>query len=123
MKRIDKILGLGFLLTLITLSCKKVVEIRPNIIDLGIKSKSTTIKSVKQVNNVVTAEFATTAGSKYSVRIVPFNSDEPVKKEGFTANDSTTVKTYDLSNLKRMNYDLIFIDISGKEIKYPIIIN
>jgi hypothetical protein len=70
----------------------------------------------------VTAEFETTPGSKYSVQIVPFGSEEPVKKDGFTAENVLTKKVYDLSSLKRMDYDLIFIDISGKEVKYPLII-
>ena len=74
------------------------------------------------MGNTVTAEFETTVGSKYSVQIVPFGSDEPAKKEGFTATDITTKKVYDLSTLAKKDYDLIFIDISGNETKYPLII-
>jgi hypothetical protein len=70
----------------------------------------------------VTAEFETTVGAKYSVQIVPFGSDEPARKEGFTASDVVTKKVYDLSGLAKKDYDLIFIDISGKETKYPLII-
>ena len=103
-------------------ACTKVATPPTPTIDLGVVSQSTSIKSISQSGNVVTAEFATTIGSKYSVQIVPFGSDEPVKKDGFTANDITTKKVYDLSSLKRMDYDLIFIDISGKEIKYPLVI-
>ena len=94
----------------------------PAPIDLGVKSTSTSIKSIYQVGNTVTAEFETTVGAKYSVQIIPFGSDEPIKKDGFTAMDITTKKVYDLSMLAKKDYDLIFIDISGKEIKYPIII-
>ena len=94
----------------------------PTAIDLGVQSQSTSIKSITQSSNVVTAEFETTPGAKYSVQIVPFGSDEPAKKDGFTADNMVTKKVYDLSSLKRMDYDLIFIDISGKEIKYPLII-
>ena len=46
----------------------------------------------------------------------------PVKVDGFTAVDTVTTKTYDLSSYAKKHYDLIFIDISGKEVKYPIII-
>lgn len=103
-------------------ACRK-VEVQPTpVIDLGVQSQSTGIKSIIQSGNVVTAEFETTVGAKYSVQIVPFGSDEPAKKEGFTADNTVTKKVYDLSSLKRMNYDLIFIDISGKEIKYPLTI-
>jgi len=115
-------------LTLITVmflaACTKVdtVPVVKNNIDLGVTSVSTSIKNIKQSGNIVTADFSTTVGAKYSVQIVPFGSDVPVKKEGFTAMDTVTTKTYDLSTLLKSDYDLIFIDISGKEIKYPIVI-
>jgi hypothetical protein len=111
-------------LTLISLiaGCTKVDLPEPATIDLGVKSTSTAIKSINQTNNIVTAVFETTTGSKYSVQIVPFGSEQPIKKEGFTANEMTTQKTYDLSGLPKKDYDLIFIDIDGKEIKYPIVI-
>lgn len=102
--------------------CTKVDLPQPAPIDLGVKSTSTSIKSINQSGNIVTAVFETTVGAKYSVQIVPFGSEEPIKKEGFTANDLTTQKTYDLSSLPKKDYDLIFIDIDGKEVKYPIII-
>jgi hypothetical protein len=122
MKKIDKLLGLGFLTTLLILSCKKIDLPMPQVIDLGVKSTSTSIKSITQTGNVVTAEFATTPGSKYSVQIIPFGKDESVKTEGFTAADTTTKKVYDLNSLPKKDYDLLFIDIQGKETKYPIII-
>jgi len=122
MKRIDKILGLGFLVTLLAVSCTKVDLPRPQIIDLGNQSTSTAIKSIAQKGNIVTAEFETTVGSKYSVQIIPFGSETPSKKEGFTATEGITKKVYDLSGLSKKDYDLVFIDISGKEVKYPIVI-
>jgi hypothetical protein len=94
----------------------------PIVIDLGNKSTSTAIKSISQTGNIVTAEFETTIGSKYSVQIIPFGSDVPSKKEGFTATEAITKKVYDLSELSKKDYDLIFIDISGKEVKYPLVI-
>jgi hypothetical protein len=71
---------------------------------------------------MVTVVFETTVGSKYSVQITPFGSETPVKKEGFTATESTTQKVYDLSNLPKKDYDLTFMDIYGKEVKHPIVI-
>jgi hypothetical protein len=122
MKRIDRILGLGFLVALLALSCKKAVLQQPQIIDLGTTSTSTAIKSIAQTGNIVTAEFETTIGAKYSVQIIPFGSETPSKKEGFTATETVTKKVYDLSELSKKDYDLVFIDISGKEVKYPIVI-
>jgi hypothetical protein len=122
MKRIDRILGLGFLVALLALSCKKAVLQQPQFIDLGTTSTSTAIKSIAQTGNIVTAEFETTIGAKYSVQIIPFGSEIPSKKEGFTATETVTKKVYDLSELSKKDYDLVFIDISGKEVKYPIVI-
>lgn len=104
-------------------ACTKIAPTpQPTTIDLGIQSQNTGIKSIVQVNNTVTAVFETTAGAKYSVQIIPFGSDQPSKKEGFTANEAMTTKVFDLSNLAKKDYDLIFIDVSGKEVKHPIII-
>lgn len=103
-------------------ACTKIDLPAPQVIDLGVVSQSTSIKSIAQSGNIVTAEFETTPEAKYSVQIVPFGSDEPVKKDGFTASSIVTKKVYDLSSLKKMDYDLILIDISGKEIKYPLVI-
>ena len=123
MRKIDKVLGLGFLVTLLALSCRKVdVPVMMNTIDLGKASTATSIKSIGQAGNVITAEFVTTPGAKYSVQVIPFGIDEAVKTEGFTATDTLTKKVYDLSALPKKDYDLIFIDIAGKEVKYPIII-
>ena len=44
-----------------------------------------------------------------------------IEKEVFVTDDATT-KTYDLSGLVRSDYDLIFIDVDGKEVKYPLVI-
>ena len=123
MRKIDKVLGLGFLVTLLALSCRKVdVPVMMNTIDLGKASTATSIKSIGQAGNVVTAEFVTTPGAKYSVQVIPFGKDESVRTEGFTAIDTLTKKVYDLSALPKKDYDLIFIDIAGKEVKHPIII-
>jgi hypothetical protein len=111
------------LLTVIFLTaCTKVVQPPFPVIDLGVKAQSTAIKSISQAGNIITGEFETTIGSKYSVQIIPFGSSQPVKKEGFTATETTTRRVYNLSDLAKKDYDLIFIDISGKEVKYPIII-
>lgn len=91
-------------------------------IDLGQLSTSTSIKSVNITNNIVQIGFNTTIGAKYSVQIIPFGSEEPIKKEGFTALNETTDKVYDLSKEKKGYYDLLFIDISGNEVKYPIVV-
>jgi hypothetical protein len=124
MKETNKILSLYLLLILIFVvySCTKIELEEPTPINLGVQSTSTSIKSITQSGNIVTAEFATTVGAKYSVLIVPFGKEDPVKKEGFTATEEVTKKVFDLKQLAKQDYDLIFIDINGKEVKHPIII-
>ncbi len=124
MKETNKILGiyLLFILIFVIYSCTKIELEEPTPINLGVQSTSTNIKSITQSGNVVTAEFATTVGAKYSVLIIPFGKEEPVKKEGFTATEEITKKVFDLKQLAKQDYDLIFIDINGKEVKHPIII-
>lgn len=91
-------------------------------INLGVKSTSTAINSIKQTENTVTAVLETTPGSKYSIQIIPFGSEIPAKKEGFTATELLTTKYLNLSELPKRGYDFIFIDIDGKEVKYPLTI-
>lgn len=124
MKETNKILGiyLLFILIFVIYSCTKIELEEPTPINLGVQSTSTSIKSITQSGNIITAEFATTVGAKYSVLIVPFGKEEPVKKEGFTATEEVTKKVFDLKQLAKQDYDLIFIDINGKEVKHPIII-
>lgn len=118
-------MGLIVLLALILyimVGCTKIEMQPPTVIDLGIKPMSTAIKQISESNNVVTVKFQTTPGAKYSVRIVPFGSDEPAVKDGFTASDSVTNKLYNLKDLPKRNYDFLFMDIAGNEVKYPITI-
>ena len=110
------------IIVLVIGSCRKSDIVPMPKIDLGTKSTSTGIKTITQTGNIVVAQFETTVGAKYSVQIIPFGSEEPVKKEGFTANDDITTKTYDLSTLPKKDYDLLFIDVEGKEVKYPLTI-
>lgn len=124
MKETNKLLAIYFILVaaFLVYACTKIDIPAPEPINLGVKSEATAIKSIVQSGNIVTAEFETTVGAKYSIQVVPFGKEEPVKKEGFTATETITKKVYDLSSLTKQDYDLIFIDINGKEVKHPIII-
>jgi hypothetical protein len=102
-------------------ACTKIAPTPQQTINLGVQAQATGIKSIVQINNTVTAVFETTPGAKYSVQVIPFGSEKPSFKEGFTASDATTQKIYNLSTLTKSDYDLIFIDISGKEAN-PIVI-
>lgn len=111
------------LVTLVLLAgCTKIDIPQPQVIDLGKESTTTAIKKASLINNTLDIAFSTTESAKYSVQIIPFGKDEPVFKDGFTAVDTVTTKKYDLSKLAKMDYDLIFIDVKGKEQKLPLII-
>jgi len=124
MKETNKLLAiyLLFIGIFVVYSCTKVELPEPEPINLGVQSTSTSIKSITQSGNIITAEFSTTVGAKYSVLIIPFGKEEPVKKEGFTATEEITKKVINLTSLPKQDYDLIFIDINGKEVKHPIVI-
>ena len=112
------------ILLLLIVGCTKVdiQPVQPEVIDLGNNPISTSISRISRSENTIFVEFNVTPGAKYSVQFVPFNSDEPVKIEGFTASSASIIKTYDLSSLKKMDYNLIFIDVKGNEVKYPILV-
>jgi hypothetical protein len=113
-------------LLLLSVGCTK-IDIQPinpaKVLDLGNNPMSTSINKVTQNENILSVEFNVTPGAKYSVQFVPFNSDEPVKIEGFTASTGIVTKIYDLSSFKKMDYNLIFIDVLGNQVKMPIIVN
>ena len=113
------------ILLLLIVGCTKVdiQPVQPEVIDLGNNPISTSISRISRSENTIFVEFNVTPGAKYSVQFIPFNSDEPSKIEGFTADNEIVTKTYDLSSLKRMDYNMIFIDVKGNETKYPVQVN
>ena len=122
MKETNKLLAAYLIIVImfVVYSCTKVDIPTPQVIDLGKVSSTTLIKSVSKSGNIVTVDYQVTVGSKYSVQIIPFGSEEPAIKQGFTADAEVVTKAYDLSSLKKMDYDLVLTDIKGVEIKYPI---
>lgn len=124
MKELRVLLAVYLLMIVLIIACTKVaITPEPKVaIDLGKVSSNTAIKSIQQVGNTVTAEFATTPGAKYSVQIIAFGATSPAKAEGFTATDSITKKVYKLDTLAKKNYDLHLLDVAGADIKYPITI-
>ena len=104
-------------------ACTKVVQPPLPAIDLGQKATSTSIKKVTPIvsNGNVTVELGVTQGAKYSLQVTNL-LDEELKTFGFTADDTIYIKSLDLTSLKNGDYNLVLIDISGKETKTNIII-
>lgn len=113
-----KLLLIGFVLLA---SCRK-IDITPTI-DLGKVSISTTISRVspRVSDGKVLVEMKVTEGAKYSLQVTDL-LDNTLKTFGFTADKDIYSKALDLSDLKNGDYNLVLIDISGKEIKTNIII-
>jgi len=113
------------LITMVVLlsACTKIVQPPTPAIDLGQKATTTSIKKVTPVvsSGNVTVELGVTQGAKYSLQITDL-LDEEVKTFGFTADDTIYIKKLDLTDLKNGDYNLVLIDIAGKEVKTNIII-
>jgi hypothetical protein len=110
------------LLTLITLAgCTKIDVPMP--INLGKVSTSTAINKVTPIvsNGNITVEMNVTPEAKYSLQVTDLLDNE-IKTFGFTADKDIYTKQLDLTSLKNGDYNLVLIDIAGKETKTNIII-
>lgn len=78
MRKIDKLLGLGFLVTLLALSCRKVDLPAPMMQELTPELKMTSLSGIKLQSSFVTSEVAMNVKSEVS--------------------QTVTVKIYDIAN-------------------------
>jgi hypothetical protein len=121
-----RVLLLGYLLiitVLLVFSCNKVATPPPFVVDLGKQAQSTAITKVTPVlsNGNVTVTMRVTRGAKYSLQVTDLLENE-LKTFGFTADDTIYMRKLDLTSLKNGDYNLILIDIAGKESKQNLII-
>jgi len=103
-------------------SCED-IQVIDTPINLGATAIGTDITSIVTANKSTTIVAKTTEGAKYSIQIQSFGKTEPLKTIGFTATSNATIKTINLSELPAGMYDLHLIDISGTNIKKPLILN
>jgi len=105
------------------LACTKVVQPPTPTIDLGKIPAATSIKKVTPIvsNGNITVELGVTQGAKYSLQVTDL-LDEEIKTFGFTADDTIYIRKLDLTSLKNGDYNLVLIDIAGKEVRSNIII-
>jgi hypothetical protein len=110
------------LITLVLLvGCRKVDFPLP--IDLGVQAKSTSITKVHPIisNGQIIVDMNVTSGAKYSLQVTDL-LDNKIKTFGFTADNDIYTRKLDLTDLKNGDYNLVLIDIAGKEIRTNIII-
>jgi hypothetical protein len=91
-------------------------------VNLGVAPSKTKILSVTSTGGSVTAMFAVTTGSKYSVQVYEFGKTEPTKTLPLTAQEEIVTKVYDFTDLPDGIYDLTLTDVAGVSIKKPLII-
>ena len=112
-----------FLLIFISVGCTK-IPILPPKVELGAIPTSSVINKVSPIvsdgsNGVV--DMTLTTDAKYSLLVTNLLGHE-LKVVGFTAESSKVTKRLDLSDLKNGDYNLILIDIQGRESKTNVVI-
>ena len=101
--------------------CRKIDFPAP--INLGVQSQSTAITKVHPIisNGQITVDMNVTSGAKYSLQVTDLLDNE-IKTFGFTADSDIYTRKLDLTTLKNGDYNLVLIDIAGKETRTNIII-
>ncbi len=118
-----KIIFIIFAVVLTIDSCRKSDYIPAPKIELGTKSTTMNFISSPLLNNTnsYTFQVSVTPGSKYSFQINDINGNV-VKSQGLVADETIESITINVDKIKSGIYDLIFMDIEGNELKYPIIV-
>lgn len=115
-----KALFIMLVIGLLIPSCRKESSLNIKPIDFGKTSYDLRFitNSVNNNNNAVIT-LGVTPGSKYSVQITDITG-ESVASKGLIADEMVEIVTIDTKDLKNGVYDVVVIDINGKEIKQPI---
>lgn len=87
---------------------------------LGLKPENNTLIGYSIVGRTAYVRAKTTIGAKYSLQLSKINDSEPLKAQGFTANDAESNLVVNFDNTKSGIYDLILIDTEGNVSKLPI---
>lgn len=121
MKELRVLLGVYLLSLLVLLACRKVVDVPVPVIDLGKKSTAFAFKSIPYVENgTVVFKMQATVGAKYSIQVIDIRGDVKVK-QGLLASSELELIKLPLDKVNIGAYDLVVLDITGAEIKLPII--
>jgi hypothetical protein len=110
------------LIALVLLAGCRKLNVVP-LVDLGTQSQSTAITKVHPIisNGQITVDMNITSGAKYSLQVTDL-LDNKIKTFGFTADSDIYTRKLDLTDLKNGDYNLVLIDIAGKETRTNIII-
>ena len=111
------------LIALVLLAGCTKIDVTPTI-NLGVEAKSTAITKVSPIvsnGSNITVDMNLTSGAKYSLQVTDLLDNE-IKTFGFTADSDIYTRKLDLTDLKNGDYNLVLIDIAGKETRTNIII-
>jgi hypothetical protein len=92
--------------------------------DLGVEAKITMFKTQRVITTTGYAMvlLEVTPGALYSLQLTGLDG-KVVAVEGFSATQPNTVVQLDYSKVPNGSYDLNLLDVSGKLVKIPVIIN
>ena len=121
MKNTTKALIIIFGIILTIGSCRKTDYIPAPKIDLGKVSTTMSFTSVPTKENNYSFGVNVTPGSKYSVQITDIKGDV-LYSQGVNADEPVEIVKLDIEKISRGQYELIFIDTKGQEIKQILII-
>ena len=121
MKNTTKALIIIFGIILTIGSCRKTDYIPAPKIDLGKVSTTMSFTSVPTKENNYSFGVNVTPGSKYSVQITDIKGDV-LYSQGVNADEPVEIVKLDTEKISRGQYELIFIDTKGQEIKQILII-
>jgi hypothetical protein len=101
-------------------SCKKEAKLNSIPLDVDKQSIRLGFNSIPIYNNSnIITNISVTVGTKYSVQLTDIFGEVVTSKGGVAASEVESV-TIDTKDLKPGMYDIIVVDIKGKEIKQPI---
>lgn len=119
MRKIDKLLGLGFLVTLLTLSCRKVDLPMPMIIEPNTELQIKTAVGIKLQSTFVTSEVAMNVKSdvaqSVTVKILDI-SNRVVSKEVMNVKAGDNILKVYTSSLPSSAYRIGLYDSRGNEL-------
>lgn len=119
MRKIDKLLGLGFLVTLLTLSCRKVDLPMPIVIEPNVGLEIKTAVGIKLQSTFVTSEVAMNVKSdvaqSVTVKILDI-SNRVVSKEVMNVKAGDNILKVYTSALPSSAYRIALFDIKGNQL-------
>lgn len=110
-----------FALIIIIGSCRKSDYVPAPKLDLGKVSTTMSFTSKPTVENNYSFGVNVTPGSKYSVQVTDIKGDV-IHSQGVNADEPIELIKLDTEKINKGQYELIFIDTKGQEIKQILII-